>query len=323
VKARLGWKTGLVAGVLVGLVVGGTLAWAAIPDGGTGKVTACYATSGPSKGILRVIDYQAGERCAGGEASIGLQPFVACSAYPRAGVDWRGCDFTHVNLGLENLTGAKLSSAVFTAASLGLALLTDANLASANLSFANLGGANLTRANLTGANLSGATLTSAALNGTQVAGATFTNTELGGTNYSQPSNRPVGTRIDGVVGLTSSQLLNVKISNVCCTANFDASCTTPHRNFQDVTIKNTNLAGFDLRGAYFEHADLSSLNLSNTNLSCSYAAFANFKSVNFTGANMRYAKFGGALLTGAIFNNTTCPDGTNSNTNGNTCAGHL
>lgn len=68
-------------GLAVGLAVGGTFAWAAIPDSTTGTITACYPTSGATKGALRVIDYQAGTRCATGEATLQWQ---------RNPLRWRG-----------------------------------------------------------------------------------------------------------------------------------------------------------------------------------------------------------------------------------------
>lgn len=58
-----------VAGAVVTGVIGG-VAWAAIPDSASSTITACYPTSGTSKGVLRVIDYQAGARCAAGQATL-------------------------------------------------------------------------------------------------------------------------------------------------------------------------------------------------------------------------------------------------------------
>lgn len=58
------------AGVVVGLVAAGGIAMASIPDSRSGQVTACYRTSDPNKGALRVIDAQAGQTCRGGEARL-------------------------------------------------------------------------------------------------------------------------------------------------------------------------------------------------------------------------------------------------------------
>ena len=49
----------------------------------------------------------------------------------------------------------------------------------------------------------------------------------------------------------------------------------------------------------------------------------NFTNANFTNANLNGSSWGGtATVTGATWSNTICPDGTNSNNDGNTCVGH-
>lgn len=60
----------LTLGLVIGLVAGGGVAWAAIPNSNTGEITACYKTSGTTKGLLRVIDHQGGARCNPGEATL-------------------------------------------------------------------------------------------------------------------------------------------------------------------------------------------------------------------------------------------------------------
>ena len=50
---------------------------------------------------------------------------------------------------------------------------------------------------------------------------------------------------------------------------------------------------------------------------------ANLTNANFTCARLDDATLAGAIVTGATWNDTTCPDGTNSNDHGNTCVGHL
>jgi len=68
------------ASTVTALVVGG-VAWATIPNSTTGTITACYPTSGASKGALRVIDAQAGAHCLAGEGTI---------TWPTRGFRWRG-----------------------------------------------------------------------------------------------------------------------------------------------------------------------------------------------------------------------------------------
>lgn len=52
-------------------MLGGGAAWAAIPDTSTARITACYPTSGTSKGSLRVID--TGQSCRSGERAVSWQ----------------------------------------------------------------------------------------------------------------------------------------------------------------------------------------------------------------------------------------------------------
>jgi uncharacterized protein YjbI with pentapeptide repeats len=63
-----------------------------------------------------------------------------------------------------------------------------------------------------------------------------------------------------------------------------------------------------LRAASFVDADLRGAQL----------AGVDFTNANLTGADWRRA----TGLDSAIFSNTTCPDGTNSDANGGTCIGH-
>jgi hypothetical protein len=60
-------RPGLFVGIVIGLAAGGTVGWASIPDTTTGEISTCYFVSGAKKGQMRVIDYQAGERCVEGE----------------------------------------------------------------------------------------------------------------------------------------------------------------------------------------------------------------------------------------------------------------
>jgi hypothetical protein len=55
----------------VGASLAGGLAWASIPNSKTGVISACYKTGTPNQGALRVIDSQAGAKCASGEKALG------------------------------------------------------------------------------------------------------------------------------------------------------------------------------------------------------------------------------------------------------------
>ena len=73
------------ASAAVAFIVGGCLAagvaFATIPDGTNGAITACYPTGGASAGALRLVDAQAGVHCNTGEATI---------TWPSHGFRWMG-----------------------------------------------------------------------------------------------------------------------------------------------------------------------------------------------------------------------------------------
>ena len=69
----------------------------------------------------------------------------------------------------------------------------------------------------------------------------------------------------------------------------------------------------------FSNDDFTGANLSNV----LGGGLVNFTNVNFTNANLSGSQWSGnATVTGVTWSNTTCPDGTNSNNDGNTCVGH-
>ncbi len=86
-------------------------------------------------------------------------------------------------------------------------------------------------------------------------------------------------------------------------------------------------------GVDLAHANLTSANLTDAHLIDADLAGAKLKDANLTGAALAGTSFQsylgptivvpGANLTGAKWNNTTCPDGTNSNSDGHTCANNL
>ena len=114
-----------------------------------------------------------------------------------------------------------------------------------------------------------------------------------------------------------------------------------------VDLEGCDFSNQDLQGFFAPYSDFTSANLTNTNLSSAELTGSNFYLVtasgaqflysdltnaDFAGATLTNANFGDANLTGAFFNtdlstvvwgDTTCPDGTNSNADGGTCANHL
>ena len=94
-----------------------------------------------------------------------------------------------------------------------------------------------------------------------------------------------------------------------------------------------DLSGADLRLAILRFADLRGADLSNAYLGAADLRLADLRFANLTGAGLIMANLFDADLTGATLQgaqlsgvhwyNTTCPDGTNSDNNGNTCENNL
>ncbi|MGZ9275743.1 MAG: pentapeptide repeat-containing protein [Candidatus Limnocylindrales bacterium] len=159
----------------------------------------------------------------------------------------------------------------------------------------NLAGARIARAILAEALLCDAILTDADLHGTDFSGAAFEDASLNRANLSW-------ARLDGA-----------------------AAGFAP---FIDANLSNASWVDGSAIGARFDGADLHRIDLRGTDL----------RSAKLPGADLRYARLDGVDFTmadlsgvdwrrstgaaAAIFSDTTCPDGTNSDANGGTCAGH-
>jgi hypothetical protein len=89
-------------------------------------------------------------------------------------------------------------------------------------------------------------------------------------------------------------------------------------NMQLGSYENADFTGADLQGANLQHADFTGANLTDANLNG-----VNLHAANLTGANLSGASLAGANLNKVTWSNTTCPDGSNSDLDGNTCRGHL
>jgi len=72
------------------------------------------------------------------------------------------------------------------------------------------------------------------------------------------------------------------------------------------------------------NADLRDVNFTLVNLIGIYAGGANLDGARIVNSNLAYSDFTGANITpSTVFINVGCPDETNSDTNGGTCAGHM
>jgi phospholipase C len=84
------------------------------------------------------------------------------------------------------------------------------------------------------------------------------------------------------------------------------------QNLSGAEASGANIRGSNLQGAYLAGADLRGATLQGANLQG-----ADLTDANLTGATMR-----GVNLHGVTWSHTTCVDGTNSDADGGTCAGH-
>lgn len=111
--------------------------------------------------------------------------------------------------------------------------------------------------------------------------------------------------------------------------------------FTNVWFNNANLVGADLSdmhpapglgtisGNEFKNANLTNANFSNSQIGNNDFRGANMQNVNLSNTSLGGVNFSGAQnmstadITSTTWNNCTCPDGSNSNGNGNTCVGHF
>jgi hypothetical protein len=91
------------------------------------------------------------------------------------------------------------------------------------------------------------------------------------------------------------------------------------------TMRGANLNKNDLSDALLVNADLAGANLNKTDLSGALLNGANLSGANLNSADLTGADLTGANLTGAnlnkvVWSNTTCPDGSNSDSDGGSCS---
>jgi uncharacterized protein YjbI with pentapeptide repeats len=322
---------GLIAGVIAGVLIAGGVAYAVtvVPPNSSDRYYACVRTNGVirpdtlrlnkvptscpgSTDTVRSWNAQGPRGLAGATGTPGANgttgatgatgpsgAAIDCAATPRPGINLSGCDLSGRNLTGANLTGANLAGANLTDADLSSGILTGANLAGANLTNADLSGLrpmDLTGANLAGANLSGADFQGASFVGANLALATGGRTaSVLIANFSGVDLRHVDfAYFYGGPGLVGANLSGKHLENV---------------EFREVDLSNADLSGATLKSVSSYDIDLRNADLSNATLDSVSLYSANY----MTTAN----------LTGVTWINVTCPDASNSNTNGSTCVGHL
>ena len=98
-------------------------------------------------------------------------------------------------------------------------------------------------------------------------------------------------------------------------------------NFTNANFTGADLTRADMRNANFTGANLTGAVLTNANMS--NGNVVNITKANLSGANLTGSNLAGgtgwttATVSNVVWNSTRCPDGTASNHDGGTCAGHL
>jgi uncharacterized protein YjbI with pentapeptide repeats len=319
----------------VGASIATGVAFAAIPDSSAGLVTACYPTSGPSQGLLRVIDAQTGAQCKAGEAKI-----TWASRSFRWQGQWSATTSYRANDVVRFLNSAYIATkanrfvAPANAATWGLMVSAGAkgdagaaqacadyprpnvdwsgggkgcDLSGANLTGANLAGANLTNTSLVGANLTNADLVGATMTSTGLDGTTFAGANLSGDDLSH-------AHLSG--NLAGANLSNTNLTGAFVIGNLSNADIANANLTNALMTSEVNLTGADMSGDNLTNADLTGVRNAN-GLSLAGA--------NLTGAILSFADFTGVNVTGVIWSHTTCPDKTVSDINGTSpqsCHGH-
>jgi hypothetical protein len=130
-----------------------------------------------------------------------------------------------------------------------------------------------------------------------------------------PGSQVSGYRVTtmNAYGTAGALAVSVHTLAVPCTVAAHGAC--PSGSLPGVDLAGRDLAGIDLRDANLTGANLTGANLTGANLS----------GANLTGATLTAAILASADLASVTWSNTTCPDGTNSSSNGSTpasCVGH-
>ncbi|MEL6178178.1 MAG: pentapeptide repeat-containing protein, partial [Myxococcota bacterium] len=257
------------------------------------------------------------------------------------GADLTGADLTNTNLGQAFLARAVLDAVVWDNTRCPDGTLSDDNggtcgghlddlrsrcdvrpnvdCSGQDLSNADLRYANLAGADLVGANVSGTDFTGANLTGSDFSLAVLTDVVWNSTTCPDGTLSDDHTSADDPTQGSCGGHLNPTPVEACVIGP-GANCA------------GADLSGLDLRYANLEGADLSGANLLRTQLQHAWLQQANLTGVfadeaDFSGANMIGALLLEARVPLALFNDvrwsgTTCPDGTNSDDNGDTCGGH-
>jgi uncharacterized protein YjbI with pentapeptide repeats len=298
-----GWaqKQAKVAGYTLGGVVfgaaGAALVSATIPDA-NGVIHGCIRNNGD----LRIID-TATQSCTSAQDPISFNQTGPQGPAGPAGPSGSG------GVLINNLVGADLRGAV----------MVGWDLSGKDFSNADMTSVRLTGSKLTGTNFSGAILEQAALEGTNFTGINLSGAHFMGTGFADGNF--TGANFSG------AQFNSNNGGGNFTNANFTGAVLkvswTPHianPNFSGANFTNASFTPDDSYGGVFDHVNFSNATFTGVSFNSTpvLGRQLDFRTVNFTGTDLS-----GINMTDVIWRNTTCPDGTNSDDNGETCVGHL
>jgi uncharacterized protein YjbI with pentapeptide repeats len=277
-------------------------------------------------------------------ANLSSASLATCVLQPDFSVRCNAADLGNANLTRASLAGAALFGANLTSTQLRGANLSNARLASCfftldgpTCELARFDSADLTFARLAGAVTSncdsidfgpdfgivsfcgGVVMENATLVGADLSHTDLSFADLAHTNLIHATLR---TATFGECAPFSRLIFEV-----CGGANL-TNADLAHANLSGLHLNGVNVAGADLFGADLSGADLSALGLPDfpivpTNLSMANLRHADLRNDNLTFATLAGAQLGHANLTAILWVETTCPDGTNSDNDSNTCVNNL
>ncbi len=187
----------------------------------------------------------------------------------------------------------------------------------------NLRGAKFTKADLRGVDFKGADLRKADLRGAIFRHADLRDANLKGARMSWLPRRARSAH--QIVAPDGIPVTNPACAGADLTNDYSYGIDLGGGLLGGAQLEGANLSGANLSGANLDGAEFFQANLFCANLSGAYAFQASFieanaSRVNFTNADLTGAEFSNGLpstlwtATGAIWSNTTCPDGTVTNT---------
>jgi uncharacterized protein YjbI with pentapeptide repeats len=163
-----------------------------------------------------------------------------------------------------------------------------------------------------------AVIPSGGLRGGNLAGVNYSGANLSGQNI---SNGNIQNAIFNNANLTNANFTSDNAQGASFIQADLAGANLTEADFQNVNFSSANLTSADFQGDNVKGSKMSEANLTNANLSGGNFQSINFTNANLAGVNLNTSNLKGSTVTGVTWSNTTCPNGTNSNKDNNTCVG--